>query len=163
MRVLSALLPFAFLGSAFAAGAATGDKADAKAVKDVNADVTVSFPDIESPLGVTVVNGHVTRVDVNVENHETSPISVELIGGALWNSDHSRIINNLTAAKVGASIEPEKNSRVAYSFIVDVQPQDVILELGLVMTVKGNVITKTAYNGTVSIAEPETSLLDPQL
>lgn len=53
---------------------------------------------------------------------------------------------------------------VPYQFVTDLPEQDVLLNLQVVLLTKDNeLVSATAFNGTVSIVEPDTSLLDPQL
>ena len=51
-----------------------------------------------------------------------------------------------------------------YSFVLDLQPQDVRLQLIAVVTnAKGEVYQIQAYNQTVGIVDPPTSFFDPQM
>jgi len=52
---------------------------------------------------------------------------------------------------------------VPYSFITNMHAQDAVLELGMLISAGGKMVQYMAYNGTISVAEPETSLLDPQV
>ncbi|KAF3923467.1 hypothetical protein ABW21_db0207980 [Orbilia brochopaga] len=132
---------------------------------DLRAKVDVTFPDNDSPLGITFVNGHVARVNLEIANHEPHPITVEAVGGQLRKLDRSTILRNLTASKVATEIPASGVANVPYSFVPNMHAQDVVFELGVVFSLKegGKVAQYTAYNSTISIAEPPTSLLDPQI
>ncbi|KAK6359679.1 hypothetical protein TWF696_000822 [Orbilia brochopaga] len=134
-------------------------------VAEIRAKVDVTFPDNDSPLGITIVNGRVARVNLEVKNHESHPITVEAVGGQLRKHDRSTILRNLTASKVATEIPASGVANVPYSFVPNMHAQDVVFELGVVFSVKegGRVAQYTAYNGTISVAEPPTSLLDPQI
>ncbi|KAF3932872.1 hypothetical protein ABW19_dt0200510 [Dactylella cylindrospora] len=132
---------------------------------NLKAKVSVTFPDNDSPLGITIVNGRVARINLEIENFESEPITVEAVGGQLRKNDRSVILRNLTAAKVGTEIGSLQVANVPYSFVPNMHAQDVVFELGVLFASKegGKVVQYTAYNGTISVAEPPTSLLDPQV
>lgn len=53
---------------------------------------------------------------------------------------------------------------ISYSFVTELLPQDLKLNLGAVVTdAAGTAFTLQAFNETVSIVEPDTSLFDPQM
>lgn len=173
MRMLAALplLALSLLGRV-AADLADSDlpppqpaaAADEPEVGDLQAKVRVTFPDNDSPLGITIVNGRVARVNIEVANLEPDVITVQAVGGQLRKLDRSTILRNLTAAKVATEIQPSGTVNVPFSFVPNMHAQDVVFELGLVFGLKdGRAAQYTAYNGTISVAEPPTSLLDPQI
>ncbi|EPS44733.1 hypothetical protein H072_1264 [Dactylellina haptotyla CBS 200.50] len=167
MRFLSALpLVAIFAGSALAAAEPPVIQPPTNPERvDVKAKVDVTFPDNESPLGITITNGRVARINFEVKNFEAEPIIIQAIGGQLRKLDRSDVLRNLTTAKVGTEVPADGVVNVPYSFVSNMHAQDVILELGLLLTSKKSerIIQYTAYNGTISVAEPPTSLLDPQI
>ncbi|KAK6505157.1 hypothetical protein TWF481_007078 [Arthrobotrys musiformis] len=168
MRFLSALPLIALLtGSVIAADPPAGDAPPVPNAEpyNLNAKVAVTFPDNDSPLGITVVNGKVARINVEITNHEGHPIVVEAVGGQLRKNDRSVILRNLTASKQGTEVPSSGTANIPYSFVPNMHAQDVVLELGVLFSVKehGKAVQYTAYNGTISVAEPPTSLLDPQI
>ena len=57
----------------------------------------------------------------------------------------------------------EKES-VSYSFATELHPQDLRLQLAVVLTNElGTTFTLSAFNETVSVVEPDASLFDLQL
>jgi hypothetical protein len=53
---------------------------------------------------------------------------------------------------------------ISYKFVTELRPQDLRLNLGAVVTdAEGNAYTLQAFNETVSVVEPDTSLFDPQI
>ena len=53
---------------------------------------------------------------------------------------------------------------ISYSFVTELLPQDLKLNLGAVVTdAKGTAYTLQAFNETISVVEPDTSLFDPQM
>jgi len=71
----------------------------------------------------------------------------------------------LTTAKVATEVASLQVVNVPYTFVPNMHAQDVVFELGVLFTTKegGKVVQYTAYNSTISVAEPPTSLLDPQV
>ncbi|RVD84586.1 uncharacterized protein DFL_006327 [Arthrobotrys flagrans] len=166
MRFLSALPFIALLtGSVLAADPPAGDAPPAAEPYNLNAKVSVTFPDNDSPLGITVVNGKVARINVEITNHEAHPIVVQAVGGQLRKHDRSVILRNLTVSKQGTEIPSSGTTNVPYSFVPNMHAQDVVLELGVLFSVEkhGKAVQYTAFNSTISVAEPPTSLLDPQI
>ncbi|KAF3908634.1 hypothetical protein AA313_de0202800 [Arthrobotrys entomopaga] len=169
------VLPFVALlaGSAFAADppekppvGEDGTYPDGRRAYDLQASVDVTFPDNDSPLGITIVNGRLARVNLEITNRESVPIFVQAVGGQLRKHDRSEILRNLTALKVGSEIPAQGTTNVPYSFVPNMHAQDVVFELGVLFHSKegdGKMIQHTAYNGTISVAEPPTSLFDPQI
>ncbi|EGX47476.1 hypothetical protein AOL_s00083g412 [Orbilia oligospora ATCC 24927] len=165
MRFLSAL-PFVALltGSVLAIDPPTGSKPSEEPYA-MNTNVKVTFPDNDSPLGITVVNGKVARINVEITNQEAYPITVQAVGGQLRKHDRSVILRNLTVSKQGTEIPASGTTNVPYSFVPNMHAQDVVLELGVLFSVEkhGKAVQYTAFNSTISVAEPPTSLLDPQI
>ncbi len=129
--------------------------------------VSASFPTSEI-FGVKLVNGHPTQALVEFTNDEPGPITVNFIGGSLWTLDApgqpSRNVLNLTSTKYKVEIPAGEKESLSYSFATEMHPQDLRLNLAtLVSNSEGVMFTVPAFNGTVSIVEPETSIFDPQM
>lgn len=124
-----------------------------------------SFPDAEI-FGVKLVNGHPTRALVSITNEESSPVTVNFLGGTLSTPDEeqSTVIRNLTATRYNVEIPAGQKEELPYSFVNEMHPQDLRLALASVVSdTEGNLFTVHAYNGTVSVVEPETSIFDPHV
>lgn len=50
-----------------------------------------------------------------------------------------------------------------YAFTTNMHPQDVRLSLAAVVSKGNQFYTQQAYNGTISVAEPSSSIFDPQM
>ena len=105
---------------------------------------------------------------VHFTNNEEDKIVVTLIGGSLWTLDEpgkpGQNIRNLTAVTYRMEIEPGSQFTLPYSFATEMHPQDLRLNLAAIVSDgKGLMYPLSAYNGTVSIVEPETSIFDPQV
>ncbi|KAF3914914.1 hypothetical protein ABW20_dc0107808 [Dactylellina cionopaga] len=143
-----------------------GKLPDGRILVDFKAKVSLTFPDNESPLGITIVNGRVARLNLEVTNNELKPITVEGVGGLLRKNDRTDILRNLTTSRTLQVIPVGGVMNIPYSFVPNMHAQDVVLELVVMFSPKdqGNKpVQYTAYNGTISVAEAPTSLLDPQI
>ncbi|PKY05524.1 translocon-associated protein, alpha subunit [Aspergillus campestris IBT 28561] len=152
----------AFIGGSLAADAAAdaGEKADAKLAVTAEA----SFPASEI-FGVKLVNGHPTQALISFTNDEPNPVTVNFVGGTLSTLDEeSRILRNLTATRYGIEIPAGEKESLSYSFADELHPQDLRLGIATIISnTEGQFFTVYAYNGTVSVVEPETSIFDPQI
>lgn len=132
----------------------------------INVQVNAHFPDAEI-FGIKLVNGKPTTISVSVSNHEPEPVSVQFVGGSLWTLDFesspSRIVRNLTTKQYGVQVPPGESENLPYVFKTNLHPQELRLNLAAVVA-KGNTFyTQQAFNSTVQILEPESSLFDPQM
>ncbi|KAL7925273.1 hypothetical protein ACQKWADRAFT_283514 [Trichoderma austrokoningii] len=137
----------------------------------LNADIKTSFPDSDI-LGLKLVNGRTTTALIEVTNHEDGPIQFLFANGALWTPEaladdvpaYKGIVRNLTVVQYSLDIEAGETKSFPYSFVLDMNPQDVRLRLLAVFTnAKGTVFQVPAYEGSTSIVEAPTSFLDPQI
>ncbi|KAL8778366.1 MAG: hypothetical protein Q9213_007454, partial [Squamulea squamosa] len=132
--------------------------------------VSTSFPTSEI-FGIKLVNGQATQAVLSVSNEEPEPVTVVFVGGSLWTSDFTspspqgpRIIRNLTTTRYNVEIPAGQSESIQYKFATELQPQDLKLNLAIVLqNSEGTPITLQAFNETVAIVEPDTSIFDPQI
>ena len=128
--------------------------------------VSTSFPSSEI-FGIKLVNGHPTQALVSFTNEEPEPINVVFIGGSLWSNAYAegpQILRNLTTTRYNVEIPAGVSDSISYSFATEMQPQDLKLNLAAVVTDnEGTPYTIQAFNETVSVVEPDTSIFDPQM
>ena len=129
--------------------------------------VSASFPDAEI-FGVKLVNGKPTQALFSFSNEEPEPLTVKFIGGALWtppfDPQGNRIVRNLTATRYNVEIPAGEKQSLPYSFATELHPQDLRLELAaIVSSSDGKDFALQAFNETVSIVEPDTSILNPRM
>ncbi|RMJ27524.1 hypothetical protein PHISP_01581 [Aspergillus sp. HF37] len=136
----------------------------AEAPKHIAVSAHASFPESEI-FGVKIVNGEPAHALVTFTNEESSPIAVNFIGGALWDLDEERSQNvrNLTTSRYSMEIPAGQKESLSYTFATEMHPQDLRLQLSSIVTAEDNMYNIVAYNSTVSVVEPETSILDPQV
>ncbi|KAL2829245.1 hypothetical protein BDW59DRAFT_170640 [Aspergillus cavernicola] len=153
----------ALIGGTLAADAA--EKAEESIeVPSLAVTAQAAFPASEI-FGVKLVNGHPTQALVTFTNNEASPVTVNFIGGTLSTLDEdSKLVRNLTAIRYSVEIPAGEKESLSYSFATEMHPQDLRLSLASVISgSEGQFFTVYAYNGTVSVVEPETSIFDPQI
>jgi len=97
---------------------------------------------------------------------------VSVIGGALSSLQQlpegahpgMAIVRNLTATRYDTVIPAGVKQSLAYTFTTDLHPQDLRLNLvAMVSTKAGLAYQVPAFNETVSVVEPATSIFDPQM
>ncbi|OTB06197.1 hypothetical protein M426DRAFT_10013 [Hypoxylon sp. CI-4A] len=139
---------------------------------ELNADVIASFPEADDIFGVKLVNGRPTKAVIDVTNNEDEPILVAFLGGQLLNpkdvgpneNPSAAVVQNLTTVRYEATIPAGEKLSLPYSFVLDMQPQDVRLQLVAVVTNAASQIFQVGvYDQTVSIVEAPTSIFDPQI
>jgi len=133
----------------------------------LNVVVSASFPAAEI-FGIKLVNGKQTQAVISFTNNEPEPVVVAFVGGSLWTPDFdpqgSRIVRNLSTVQYGVQIPAGEKETVPYSFVTDMHPQELRLNLAAVVGDQENSFyTFQAFNGTVSVVEPNTSVFDPQI
>ncbi|OJJ51199.1 hypothetical protein ASPZODRAFT_107536 [Penicilliopsis zonata CBS 506.65] len=161
-----ALLSFqALIGSGLATDAAEKAEKIAEELPELSISAQASFPASEI-FGVKLVNGHPTQAIVTFHNEEPAPVTVNFVGGSLWSleEDSSKIVRNLTATRYSVEIPAGQKESLSYSFATEMHPQDLRLSIvSVVSDVEGNFYSVQAFDGTVSVVEPETSIFDPQI
>ena len=129
--------------------------------------VSTSFPSSEI-FGIKLVNGQPTQALLSITNDEPEPVTVVFIGGSLWtiafDAKEPHILRNLTTTRYKTEIPAGAKESISYSFTTELLPRDLRLNLAAVITdTEGTAYTLQAFNETVSVVEPDTSLFDPQM
>ncbi|KEF55427.1 uncharacterized protein A1O9_08177 [Exophiala aquamarina CBS 119918] len=127
--------------------------------------VEASFPNAEI-FGIKLVNGKQTESILSFTNEEPDPITIQFVGGSLWTADPAsppRIVRNLTTHQYAIEIPPGEKQSLPFRFSTNMHPQDLRLNLAAVISSQNAFFTLPAFNGTVSIVEPDASIFDPQL
>jgi Translocon-associated protein (TRAP), alpha subunit len=129
--------------------------------------VAATFPEAEI-FGIKLVNGKPTKALLSISNEEPEPVTVKFIGGVLWtppfDPQGSRIVRNLTATRYNIEIPAGEKQSLPYNFVTELHPQDLRLELAAIMSSSdGKDFAIQAFNETISIVEPDTSIFDPQM
>ena len=73
-------------------------------------------------------------------------------------------MRNLTTTRYNVEIPPAASESISYSFVTDMHPADLRLNLAAVVTdQEGKPHTIQAFNEAVGVVEPDTSIFDPQM
>ena len=132
----------------------------------MNVKVTATFPDAEI-FGIKIVNGKPANVELSFTNEETEPVAVQFVGGSLWTPDFdpsgSRIVRNLTTKQYGIQIPAGESETLPYNILTNMHPAEFRLNLAAVLSKGTNFFTQQAFNGTVQVVEPDSSIFDPQM
>jgi len=131
---------------------------------------SASFPDSEV-FGVKLVNNRPTRATFSFSNDEPEAVVLRYIGGHLATPEGptgpSQVIRNLTATQYNVEIPAGEKETIQYSFINEMHPQDLRLNLMAVLVAgqaeKQALYTMQVYNETVSVVEAPMSWFDPQM
>ncbi|KAI0398257.1 hypothetical protein F5Y17DRAFT_147904 [Xylariaceae sp. FL0594] len=159
-----------FAQEADASAAPADDAATTATEAQLNAEIVATFPEADI-FGVKLVNGRPTKAVIDVTNNEAEPIQVAFIGGQLMPpqelspdvAPYSAIIRNLTAVPYQAVIPPGEKQSLPFSFVLDMQPQDVRLHLVGVVMKENKIFSIGVHDELVSIVEAPTSFFDPQI
>ncbi|KAI9736188.1 MAG: hypothetical protein M1834_001073 [Cirrosporium novae-zelandiae] len=169
LSVFSSLLAALSLltSGAFAQDADTVEEgaAEKPALPRLDVGVTCSFPEAEV-FGVKMVNGHPTQAVLTFQNAEPNPVTIAAVGGNLWYDEDPRgpmILRNLTSKAPKLEVPPGETESFLYAFSTIMQPQELRLSIQALVTSEGKYYTVQAFNGTVSVVEPDTSIFDPQI
>ncbi|KAI1395398.1 hypothetical protein F4819DRAFT_478548 [Hypoxylon fuscum] len=153
-------------------GSPLADDAGSPPEVELQAEIVATFPDADDIFGVKLVNGRPTKAVIDVTNNEAEPILFAFLGGQLLNpkdlgdkeNPTAAVVRNLTTVRYEASIPAGEKASLPYSFVLDMQPQDVRLQLvGVVSNAANQIYQVGVYDQTVSIVEAPTSILDPQI
>lgn len=132
----------------------------------LNVQVSAIFPDAEI-FGIKIVNGKPANVQLSFNNQEPEPVSVQFVGGSLWTPDFdgagSRIVRNLTTKQYGVEIPAGESETLPYSIQTNMHPQELRLNMAAVIAKGNTFFTQQAFNGTVQVVDPDTSIFDPQM
>ncbi|CAO3611760.1 unnamed protein product [Cunninghamella echinulata] len=127
----------------------------------VNIEVVAQFPD--NPFGL-IVNGQKNKVILTLTNKEASNAAVLAVSGQLsLVDDESKVIRNLTGLRYDVQVASEASVDVPYSFYSEFAPGELSLKLFVDLLTGEKIVRVVGYSGTVTITDPETSFLDPQL
>lgn len=112
-----------------------------------------------------IVNGQKNTIKVTFDNKGENNYTINLIGGALVNKDNpSEIFRNLTAYKYNSIAPSMDHVDLVYNFYAEFPPQELDLILYILFADENlNKYRGVAYNGTVTVVDPDVSIFDLQL
>lgn len=90
--------------------------------KNLNVTTSVKFVNDDSQqLGVRLVNGVPTKVNVHIHNFEEKPIIVRYVGGSLIDPVKGVAVKNFTSLKVGATVGRDRQVLLFLSYCATVE------------------------------------------
>lgn len=119
-----------------------------------------------------VLNGHATKAILDFTNNEPEPVTVSIVGATLSTLQvlpegahpSTGIVRNLTAIRYDTIIPAGEKQSLPYTFTTDLHPQDLRLNIvAVVNSQAGAVYQVQAFNETVNVVDPATSIFDPQM
>ncbi|CAI2163214.1 10916_t:CDS:2 [Funneliformis geosporum] len=112
-----------------------------------------------------IVNGQKNTIKVTFDNKGETNYTITMIGGALVNKDNpSEIFRNLTAYKYNHIAPSMDHVDLIYNFYAEFPPQELDLLLYILFADENLKKFKgVAYNGTVTVVDPDVSIFDLQL
>ncbi|KAI8370384.1 uncharacterized protein BYT42DRAFT_582207 [Radiomyces spectabilis] len=126
-----------------------------------NLEITAEFPD--NPFGL-IVNGQKNKVVLSLTNKEAAPATVLAISGRVTLADdNDKIVRNLTARRYDVTIPAAGTENVPYHFYPEFAPKEYGLSVFIDMMIGEKLVRVVGYSGTITVSDPETSFLDPQL
>ncbi|QIW94940.1 hypothetical protein AMS68_000458 [Peltaster fructicola] len=136
----------------------------------INVAISASFPGSEV-FGIKVVNGRPTEALLDVVNNEPEAISLLVVGGSLTtplgkagSPDPPVIVHNLTGSRFNTQVPAGEKQSFTYTFQTDLQPQDLQLNLGVMLqNSKNTIFQQSVYNGTVTVVDAPISFFEPQV
>ncbi|KAI1422149.1 hypothetical protein F5Y12DRAFT_646682 [Xylaria sp. FL1777] len=137
----------------------------------LNAEIVATFPEADI-FGVKLVNGRPTKAVIDITNNEDDPIQVAFLGGQLMTPGelspdapaYAAVLRNLSTVQYQATIPAGEKQSLPYSFVLDMEPQDVRLHLiGVILGASNQIFSVGVYDEVVSIVEAPTSFFDPQI
>lgn len=165
--------------AAEAAAEAAADAAAAgseKVVPELKVDVVTTFPELDTTLGLKLVNGKPTKALVQLTNYEEEPVRLALIGGALSTLEPlpagapptAAILANLSAASYEQSkanvLQPGEVKAFPYNFVLDLMPREIQVNLmGVVAKADGKVFQLPLHSEKAAIVDAPMSIFDPQM
>jgi hypothetical protein len=105
-------------------------------------------------------------------NNEAAPVTIAMVGGALSTLQqlpedtpaYKSVVRNLTGTRYGVEIPAGGKETITYAFATELMPQDLRLQIvAVIKNTDGLMFQIQAFNRTVSVVEPETSIFDPQM
>ncbi|KAJ7477252.1 hypothetical protein B0H11DRAFT_1864971, partial [Mycena galericulata] len=120
--------------------------------------VSAAFP--ESNVFGHIVNGEKNTITLTVENKSGKNVSLVSVGGAVYNVHTEALIKNLTALTFSVSLIPSVKTQVPYTFYSEFKPGDIRLNVWLDHTLEDSLHRVGAYDGVVTVVEPEVSIFD---
>ncbi|KAK9233772.1 hypothetical protein V1525DRAFT_441408 [Lipomyces kononenkoae] len=122
------------------------------------------FLESENIYPPIVYNTQPTNLEITLKNEDDKEALVQVAGGALFEIGKEAALENITAVRVGPlAIAPHTSESVPYSFVINREPKDYLLRVGLLIEYEGQLVQYLGYNSTVSVQDPPLSYFDPQM
>ncbi|EIN03695.1 hypothetical protein PUNSTDRAFT_93696 [Punctularia strigosozonata HHB-11173 SS5] len=132
-----------------------GDPAEPEVV------VHAAFPE-ENVFG-QVVNGERNKMLLLIENNSEHNITLLNAGGSIHHAESGALVKNVSQLTYGLPLLEGAKIQLPFTFYSECQPGDHRLKLWLQHAAEGTVYQVDAYDGIITVVEPEVSWFDIKL
>ncbi|KAI8140605.1 hypothetical protein BJV82DRAFT_691589, partial [Fennellomyces sp. T-0311] len=126
-----------------------------------NLEVTADFPD--NPFGL-ITNGQRNKVVLTLANKDKADFSVLAVSGKVTLPEQpDKILRNLTSLRYDLTVPVDGSVEIPYLFHSEFAPGEHALTVYIDVMGDEKLLRVVGYNGIITVVDPETSWMDPQL
>lgn len=120
--------------------------------------ITAHFPE-ENPFH-HVVNGEKNSLYLIVENKSESNTTIKAVAGSFHDPESQALVKNISSLSYGVLSMAGSKFSIPYTFHSELKPGDYKLQVWVDHSVEESTYRVTAYDGVVTVVEPDISIFD---